>query len=70
MKRTVLQARKKRIVPEELVIFGQTDVRREIIFQQKNGESVPVTQRVILPQIEGAIIIASRSTEMLRFVLI
>lgn len=35
-----------------------TDQNKEIIFEEKNGETVPITEKVILPKIEGAIITA------------
>ena len=32
--------------------------KKEVIYQETNGEKVPVTQSIIKPQIEGAIITA------------
>lgn len=37
----------------------QNDSSKEIIYQEVNGEKVPITQKVINPKIEGAIITAS-----------
>lgn len=36
----------------------ETDSQKEIIFQEENGEKTPVTQKVVQPKIEGAIITA------------
>ena len=36
----------------------QTDANKEIIYEEDNGEKKPITQKVIMPQIEGAIITA------------
>ena len=36
----------------------QTDTNKEIIYEEKNGEKSPITQKVIMPKIEGAIITA------------
>lgn len=36
----------------------QTDTNKEIIYEERNGEKTPITQKVIMPKIEGAIIIA------------
>lgn len=38
--------------------ISQTDTDKEIIYEEKNGEKVPVTQKVIMPKIEGAVITA------------
>ncbi len=37
----------------------QTDTEKDVIYKEENGEKVPVTQKVIKPQIEGAIITAT-----------
>lgn len=39
--------------------ISQTSNRKEVIYQDKNGEKVPVTQSIVKPKIEGAIIIAT-----------
>lgn len=36
----------------------QTDTNKEIVYEEKDGEKTPITQKVIMPKIEGAIITA------------
>ena len=36
----------------------ETDSSKEIVYKEENGEKVPITQKVILPKTEGALIIA------------
>lgn len=36
----------------------QTDTQKEIAYTEENGESAPITEKVIMPTIEGAIITA------------
>lgn len=36
----------------------ESDVTKEVIYQEENGESVPVTQTVIQPKMEGVLITA------------
>lgn len=36
----------------------ETDSNKEIVYEEKNGEKTPITQKVIMPKIEGAIITA------------
>lgn len=36
----------------------ETDTQKEVIYKEENGEKVPITQKVINPKIEGAIITA------------
>lgn len=36
----------------------ETDTNKEIIFEENDGEKTPITQKVIMPKIEGAIITA------------
>lgn len=36
----------------------ETDSQRDIIYQEENGEKTPITQKVIQPKVEGAIITA------------
>ncbi len=36
----------------------ETDTNKEIIFKDDNGEKTPITQKVVMPKIEGAIITA------------
>lgn len=39
--------------------ISQTSTKKEVIYEDKNGEKVPVVQSVVKPKIEGAIIIAT-----------
>ncbi len=36
----------------------ETDIQKDIIYQEDNGEKTPITQKVIQPKVEGAIITA------------
>lgn len=36
----------------------ETDTQKEIIYQEDSGEKTPVTQKIVMPKIEGAIIAA------------
>ncbi len=36
----------------------ETDLQKDVVFQEDSGEKIPVTQKVIEPKIEGAIITA------------
>lgn len=36
----------------------QTDSQKDIIYKEENGEKIPITQKVVQPKIEGAIITA------------
>lgn len=36
----------------------ETDSQKEVIFQEENGEKTPVTQKVVQPKVEGAIVTA------------
>ena len=36
----------------------ETDSNKEIIYEEKDGEKVPITQKVIMPKVEGVIITA------------
>ena len=36
----------------------QIDTNKEIIYEEKDGEKTPITQKVVMPKIEGAIITA------------
>ena len=44
--------------------ISQTSTKKEVIYQEKNGEKVPVTQSVINPKMEGALIIATGANNM------
>ena len=41
--------------------ISETTNKKEVIYQEIDGERIPVTQSIIKPKIEGAIITASRS---------
>lgn len=36
----------------------ETDLQKDIIYQEDNGEKTPITQKIIQPKVEGAIITA------------
>ena len=36
----------------------ETDIQKDIIYQEDNGEKTPITQKIIQPKVEGAIITA------------
>lgn len=38
--------------------IDETDTNKEIIFEDKDGEKTPITQKVVMPKIEGAIVTA------------
>lgn len=42
--------------------ISETSVKKEVVYQEINGEKIPVTQSVIKPKIEGAIITAKGAT--------
>ena len=42
----------------------QTDLNKEIIYQEVNGEQTPITQNMLMPKIEGAIIIAQGANDL------
>ena len=42
----------------------QTSIDREIIYEEKNGEKTPMTEKVIMPKIEGAIITAEGADDI------
>ena len=50
---------KKKIRDGGVRTTTQTDSSKEVVYKEENGESVPVTQKIIEPKIEGAIITAS-----------
>ena len=39
-------------------VIEQTDTQKDIIYKEESGEKVPITQKIIQPKIEGAIITA------------
>ena len=42
----------------------ETDTKTEIIYKEENGEKTPITQKVVQPKIEGAIITAKGANDM------
>lgn len=42
----------------------ETDVQREIIYQESDGEKVPIIQSIISPKIEGAIVTAQGASNV------
>ena len=40
----------------------ETDVKKEVIYQETNGKKIPITQSTVIPKVEGAIITAQGST--------
>ena len=39
-------------------VIEQTDTQKDIIYKEESGEKIPITQKIIQPKIEGAIITA------------
>lgn len=39
-------------------MIEQTDTQKDIIYKEDNGDKIPITQKIIQPKIEGAIITA------------
>ena len=42
----------------------ETDSQKDIIYKEENGEKTPITQKVVQPKIEGAIITAKGAKDM------
>lgn len=42
----------------------ENDSQKEIVYKEENGEKVPITQKIVKPKIEGAIIIAKGANSM------
>ncbi len=40
----------------------ETDTKKEIIYQETNGSKTPITQSIVSPQVEGAIVTAQGAT--------
>lgn len=40
----------------------ETDVKKEVIYQETNGTKIPITQSTVSPKVEGAIITAQGAT--------
>ncbi len=45
-------------------IIKEVDISKDIIYKEENGEKVPITQKVIKPRVEGAIIIAQGASNI------
>lgn len=47
-------------------VIKENDVQKDVIYQEKDGEKIPITQKTIMPKIEGTIITAegAGSTEI------
>lgn len=41
----------------------EVDTSKEIVYEEENGEKRPITEKVIMPKIEGAIVIARRTEQ-------
>ena len=41
----------------------ETDTQKDIIYQEENGEKTPITQKIVQPKIEGAIITAKGANQ-------
>lgn len=39
-------------------IIKESDTQKDVIYQEQNGEKTPITQKTVMPKIEGAIITA------------
>ena len=42
----------------------ETDTQKDIIYQEENGEKTPITQKIVQPKIEGAIITAKGASQV------
>lgn len=42
----------------------ETDTQKDIIYQEDNGEKTPITQKIVKPKIEGAIITARGANQV------
>ena len=41
----------------------ENDTQKEVIYQENNGEKIPITQKIVSPKIEGAIITAKGAND-------
>ena len=39
-------------------VIEETDTQKDIIYKEEGGEKIPITQKIVQPKIEGAIITA------------
>ncbi len=44
-------------------VIESTDSKKDIVFKEENGEKIPITQKIIQPKIEGAIITAQGAND-------
>lgn len=44
-------------------VIQSTDSQKDIVFKEENGEKIPITQKIIQPKIEGAIITAQGAND-------
>ena len=44
-------------------VIESTDSQKDIVFKEENGEKIPITQKIIQPKIEGAIITAQGAND-------
>lgn len=58
MKIIVVVIQKKQIHGGGTRKITQTNVKKEVIYQEVDGQKVPVTQSIVKPKIEGAIVTA------------
>ena len=42
---------------------NQTDTTKEVVYKDENGESIPITQKIISPKLEGALILAQGASD-------
>ena len=45
-------------------IIKESDTQKDVIYQEENGEKKPITQKTIMPKIEGAIITAQGASNI------
>lgn len=45
-------------------IIKESDTQKDVIYQENNGEKSPITQKTIMPKIEGAIITAEGASNV------
>ena len=58
MRRTRKKVQKKRTLGGGTRTITQTDNKKEVIYEEKDGEKTLITQSIVSPKIEGAIITA------------
>lgn len=45
-------------------IIKESDTQKDVIYQEENGEKKPITQKTVMPKIEGAIITAQGANDI------